>query len=210
MYGPACGNVREIGNLLPADQMLQTGLVDYSLGAVPHTGAFVVVHEEAPLKRAQLTYYRLGDGPFFVFYTPFHLPYIQIASTIARAAVHKDPTVAPIGGPVCEVLTIAKRDLKAGERLDGVGGFCTYGLIDNAPAARACSALPISLSEDCILRRDLSKDSVVSFDDVDVPSGRLSDKLWQEQAARWQLGRQEREERPVHASAAPVLSGAER
>ena len=81
----------------------------------------------SPLKRAQLTYYRLGDGPFFVFYTPFHLPYIQIASTIARAAVHKDPTVAPIGGPVCEVLTIAKRDLKAGERLDGVGGFCTYG-----------------------------------------------------------------------------------
>jgi predicted homoserine dehydrogenase-like protein len=210
MYGPACENVREIGNLLPAGQMLETGLVDYSLGAVPHTGAFVVVHEEAPLKRAQLTYYRLGDGPFFVFYTPFHLPYIQIASTIARAAVHKDPTVAPIGGPVCEVLTVAKRDLKAGERLDGVGGFCTYGLIDNTPAARACSALPISLSEDCVLRRDLPKDSVVSFDDVDLPFDRLSEKLWREQAARWQLVKQERHEQPVHVTAAPALSQAER
>jgi predicted homoserine dehydrogenase-like protein len=197
MYGPACGNVREIGSLLPAAQMLETGLVDYSLGAVPHTGAFVVVHEVAPLKRAQLTYYRLGEGPFFVFYTPFHLPYIQIASTIARAAVYKDPTVAPVGGPVCEVVTIAKRNLKAGECLDGVGGFSAYGLVDNAAAAREISALPISLSEGCLLRRDIVKDSVVSFDDVDLPGGRLSEMLWREQAAHWQLVKQEVRERPV-------------
>jgi predicted homoserine dehydrogenase-like protein len=197
MYGPACGNVREIGNLLPPEQMLETGLVDYSLGAVPHTGAFVVVHEEAPLKRAQLSYYRLGEGPFFVFYTPFHLPYIQIASTIARAAVHKDPTVAPAGGPVCEVVTVAKRDLKAGECLDGVGGFCAYGLVDNVPAARAISALPISLSEGCVLRRDILKDSIVSFDDVELPAGRLSETLWREQAARWQFGKYDVHEHSV-------------
>jgi predicted homoserine dehydrogenase-like protein len=196
MYGPACGNVREIAQLLPADQMLATGLVDYSLGAVPHTGAFVVVHEEAPLKRAQLTYYRLGDGPFFAFYTPFHLPYLQIVSTIARAVIHKDPTVAPIGGPVCEVVTVAKRDLKAGERLDGIGGFCTYGLIDNTAAARALTALPISLSEDCVLRRDISKDDVISFADVDSPSGRLAETLWREQAARWPLVTRESREQP--------------
>jgi predicted homoserine dehydrogenase-like protein len=197
MYGPACGNVREIGNLLPASQMLEKGLVDYSLGAVPHTGAFVVVHEEAPLKKAQLSYYRLGEGPFFVFYTPFHLPYIQIASTIARASLHKDPTVAPADGPVCEVVTIAKRHLKAGECLDGVGGFCTYGLVDNVPAARAISALPISLSEGCVLRRDILKDSVVSFDDVELPPARLSETLWREQATRWQLGKYEAREPSV-------------
>src|SRR5262249_47387549 len=61
-------------------------------------------------------------------------------------------------GPVCEVLTIAKRDLKAGERLDGVGGFCSYGLIDNRAAARAVGALPIGLSEDCVLRRGCGED----------------------------------------------------
>jgi predicted homoserine dehydrogenase-like protein len=185
MYGPACGNVREMAQLLPADQMLATGLVDYSLGAVPHTGAWVIVHEDAPLKRAQLTYYRLGDGPFFCFYTPFHLPYLQIVSTIARAVVHQDPTVAALGGPVCEVVTVAKRDLKAGECLDGVGGFCTYGLIDNTAAARELVALPISLSEGCVLRRDLPKDSVVSFNDVVSPASRLAEKLWHEQAAKW-------------------------
>jgi len=95
--------------------------------------------------------------------------------------------VAPLAGPVCEVLTIAKRNLKAGERLDGVGGFCTYGLIDNRAAARAIGALPIGLSEGCVLRRDIAKDEVISFDDVESPGGRLAEKLWREQNQRWPL-----------------------
>jgi predicted homoserine dehydrogenase-like protein len=171
MYGPSCSYVRELAQLLPAEQMLQTGLVDYSVGAMPMTGAWVIVHEESPL-----------------FYTPFHLPHVQIPSTIGRAVIHQDPTVAPLAGPVCEVLTIAKRDLKAGERLDGVGGFCSYGLIDNRAAARAVGALPIGLSEDCVLRRDVAKDEVISFDDVESPpGGRLAEKLWREQNERWPL-----------------------
>jgi predicted homoserine dehydrogenase-like protein len=185
MYGPACAYVGEMAGLLPADQMLSTGLVDYALGAAPHTGAFVIIHEDSPLKQAQLAYYKLGDGPFYVFHTPFHLPHIQIASTIGRAVIHHDPTVAPIGGPVCEVVTVAKRDLKSGERLDGVGGFCAYGLIENHAAARSMIALPIGLSEGCVLRRDIRKDDVLAFDDVDVPEGRIIDTLWCEQNARW-------------------------
>jgi predicted homoserine dehydrogenase-like protein len=185
MFGPACADVREMANLLPAEQMLATGLVDYALGAAPHTGAFVIVHEAAPLKQAQLAYYKLGEGPFYVFYTPFHLPHIQIASTLGRAFIHRDATVAPIGGPVTEVVTVAKRDLRAGQRLDGIGGFCAYGLIDNADAARAMGALPIGLSECCVMRRNVQKDAVVSFSDVDAPSGRLAEKLWREQQAKW-------------------------
>jgi predicted homoserine dehydrogenase-like protein len=202
MYGPSCKDVREIAERLPADGMLDTGLVDYALGAAPHTGAFVVVHEDSPLKKAQLAYYKLGNGPFYVFYTPFHLPHLQIASTIGRAVIHRDPTVAPMGGPVCEVVTVAKRDLKAGERLDGVGGFCAYGLIENTTEARASGALPISLSENCVLRRDKSKDDVVSFDDVELPVGRQIDALWREQQARWPVLR-----RRAHASPRPVLVG---
>jgi predicted homoserine dehydrogenase-like protein len=188
MYGPPCKYVREMGDLLPADQMLDTGLVDYALGAAPHTGAFVVIHEESPLKKSQLAYYKLGDGPFYVFYTPYHLPHIQIASTIGRAVVHRDATVAPIAGPVCEVVTVAKRDLRTGERLDGVGGFCAYGLIDNAGAARAMEALPIGLSEGCTVRRDIKMDNVLSFSDVELPADtRQIAALWWEQSARWRL-----------------------
>ena len=201
MHGPACGYVREIGNLLPAEQMLATGLVDYALGAAPHTGAFVVVHEDSPLKKVQLAYYKLGDGPFYVFYTPFHLPHIQIASTIGRVAVHRDPTVAPMGGPVCEVVSVAKRDLKAGERLDGIGGFHTYGLIDNRAAARGMNALPIGLSEGRVLRRDVVKDSVVSFDDLEPQAEGMVDALWREQNARWPAGAKEPREVPVPVGA---------
>lgn len=185
MTGPACGYVRELAQLLPAEAMLAGGIVDYSVGAAPHTGGFVVVHEENPLKQTQLAYYKLGDGPFYVFYTPFHLPHIQLPSTIARAVIHADPTVTPLAGPSCEVVTVAKRPLKAGEQLDGVGGFCSYGLIDNHAAARSTNALPIALSEGCVLLRDVAKDQVISFDDVRMPATRLSDRLWQEQLARW-------------------------
>jgi len=185
MYGPACKEIREMANLLPADQMLSTGLVDYALGAAPYTGAFVIVHEDSPLKKIQLAYYKLGDGPFYVFYTPFHLPHIQIASTIGRAVVLHDPTVAPIAGPVCEVLTVAKRDLKAGEHLDGIGGFCTYGLVENSDTARANSALPIALSENCLVVRDVPKDHVLTLADVVLPKGLITENLWQEQMVRW-------------------------
>lgn len=187
MYGPACGHVREMANLLPADQLLETGLVDYALGADPHTGAFVIVHEDSPLKKTQLAYYKLGDGPFYVFYTPFHLPHIQIASTIGRAFVHRDATVAPLAGPVCEVVTVAKHDLKAGQALDGIGGFCTYGLIDNAVTARAEDALPIGLSEGRVLLRDVAKNALISFKDLVAQPGGPSEALWREQNALWPI-----------------------
>lgn len=189
MHGHTCEDVRELAQLLPADQMLSTGLVDYAVGASPYTGAFVVVHEESSLKKTQFAYFKLGAGPFYVFYTPFHLPHIQIASTIARAVIQRDATVAPLAGPVCEVVAVAKRDLKSGERLDGIGGFCTYGLIDNASVARRAAALPIGLSENCVLRRDVCKDATLSFDDVEGPVlDPLVGELWREQSARWPDG----------------------
>ena len=80
---------------------------------------------------------------------------------------------------------MAKRDLKAGEKLDGVGGFCAYGLIENRAVARDINALPIAMSEDCVMLRDVAKDQVVGFDDVRLPPARLIDRLWQEQLQRW-------------------------
>jgi predicted homoserine dehydrogenase-like protein len=185
MYGPACEHVSEMVDLLPAEQMFSTGLVDYALGAAPYTGAFVIVHESSPLKKEQLAYYKLGNGPFYVFYTPYHLPHAQIASSIGRAVLHLDATVAPLAGPVCEVVTLAKRDLRVGEQLDGIGGFCTYGLIDNTASARAVNALPIGLSEGSELLRDIRKDEVISFADVKSSRDGLADKLWREQSVRW-------------------------
>jgi predicted homoserine dehydrogenase-like protein len=181
MYGPACANVKDIGALLPPEDMLAGGIVDYALGAAPHTGAFVVVYEENPLKQTQLGYYKMGDGPFYVFYTPFHLPHLQIASTIGRAVCFNDPTVAPLGAPKCEVIAVAKRNLKAGERVDGIGGFTVYGLIENTATCRAMAALPMGLAEGAVLTRDLERDAVLTTADVSMPAERLGDRLWAEQ-----------------------------
>jgi predicted homoserine dehydrogenase-like protein len=186
MHGPTCAKVQDLAGLLPPEEMLATGIVDYSVGAAPHTGGFVVVYEPNKLKQVQLAYYKMGDGPFYVLHTPFHLPHLQIMSTIGRAVALRDATVAPLGGPVTEVVAVAKRDLKVGERLDGIGGFCTYGLIENTAVARAADAMPIALSEGCVLRRDVAKDSTIVADDVDQPvRDPLIEKLWREQCARW-------------------------
>jgi predicted homoserine dehydrogenase-like protein len=83
------------------------------------------------------------------------------------------------------VVAIAKRDLTKGEVLDGVGGFCTYGLIDTRTNARSENLLPIGLSEGCRLLRDIPKDQALGFEDVTMPPTRLRDELWNEQAQRW-------------------------
>ncbi len=177
MYGYRCAHVKETLNLYPLDQLLNGGLVDYILGAEPHTGAFVLGYNDHPTKRQYMNYFKMGDGPLYAFYTPYHLPHLQIATTVARAVLFHDPTVAPRGGPVCDVLTIAKRDLKAGEVLDGIGGFTCYGTIDNAEVTWRENLLPMGVSEGCRINRDIPKDQPITYDDVELPPGRLCDKL---------------------------------
>ena len=90
---------------------------------------------------------------------------------------------------------------KAGEQLDGIGGFCSYGLVDNASTARGMGALPIGLSEGCVLRRDVSKDDVICFDDVDAIPGGIAHTLWLEQNALWPTPKETSRE----SSAQPIL-----
>ena len=181
MYGPKCKHVKEIAALLPIDQLLDGGLVDYALGAEPFTGAYVIVHEPHPIKQKHLSYLKMGNGPLYVFYTPYHLPHIQLPSSVARAALFHDATTAPIGAPRCDVITLAKRDLHEGEILDGVGGYTCYGTIENAPIVRRQGLLPMGLSEGCRLNRAVVKDTPLTYDDVTLPPNRVSDRLRAEQ-----------------------------
>jgi predicted homoserine dehydrogenase-like protein len=186
MYGPACDHVTEAVDLFPKDELLETGLNDYIIGAEPGPGVFVIAYNDHPVKRQYTEVLKMGEGPFYVFYTPYHLPHLEVPLTVARAVLFGDAAVTPKGAPVCEVLTLAKRDLKAGERLDGIGGFAAYGWIDNADVARRDNLLPMGLSEGCVLTRDVPKDQAISFDDVTVPDDRLCDRLYTEQRAHFQ------------------------
>jgi predicted homoserine dehydrogenase-like protein len=188
MLGPRCTHIGEMVDLLPSDKLLAGGIIDYALGAAPHTGAFVLVYEDDARKRKELGYYKMGDGPFYAFYTPFHLPHIQIASSIGRAALCHDATVTPIGAAVCEVATISKKDLTAGETLDGVGGFTAYGLIENSATFEAQHLLPMGIAEGCRLVRPIRKDQLITYDDVQLPEGRLCDELRFQQTSRFSAG----------------------
>jgi len=181
MYGIRCVHVKEIVNYLPLNQLLDGGLVDYALGAEPYTGAFVIVHEEHPIKRKNLSYLKMGEGPLYVFYTPYHLPHVQVASTVARAVLLRDATVSPVGAPVCDVAAVAKKDLKRGEVFDGVGGFAAYGVIENSDVFNTEGLLPMGLSEGCRLMKDIQKDEPITYTDVELPEGRFCDKLRAEQ-----------------------------
>ncbi len=185
MYGPHCAHVRDALTLFPMDQLLAAGLVDYIVGAEPAPGVFVLGYNEHPLQQRYLNYYKMGDGPLYVFYHPYHLCHLEVPLTVARAVLFRDATLTPIAGPVCDVITAAKRDLRAGEVLDGCGGFACYGLLENAETCQAESLLPMGLSEGCRLRRDVPRDQVLTYSNVELPANRLCDQLRQEQDAHF-------------------------
>jgi predicted homoserine dehydrogenase-like protein len=177
MYGPRCAHVKDALTLFPMEQLLNGGIVDYILGAEPSPGVFVLGYNEAPIPRRYMTYHEMGDGPLYAFYTPYHLCNFEVPITAARAALFRDATIAPLGAPVCEVMTCAKRDLRAGEVLDGIGGFLTYGVLENRDVFEDGGYLPMGLAEGCRLTRDVPRDTPIQYRDVEVPAGRLADRL---------------------------------
>jgi predicted homoserine dehydrogenase-like protein len=181
MKGHEVPHVKELLKRYKPEDFAAGGQVDFTLGSEPHTGAFVMAYNDHPEKMKYMSYFKFGEGPLYMFYTPYHLPHMQLPHTVARAVLFKDPTLAPRGAPVCDTVSIAKRDLKAGERLDGMGGFTCYGQIDSYENCRRNDDLPIALSVDCVLKRDVAKDQPISYRDVELPVGRLCDQLRAEQ-----------------------------
>jgi len=181
MYGPRCKHVNEAVDLFPIDQLMDGGLVDYIIGAEPGPGVFVLGHNDHPERRNYMKYFKMGEGPIYPFYVPYHLPHLEVPLTVARAVLFHDAAIAPVSGPVCDVITVAKRNLKAGDMLDGIGGFTCYGMLENVAVGQKENLLPMGLSEGCRLSTDISIDQPVTYNDVILPKGRLCDKLRNEQ-----------------------------
>jgi predicted homoserine dehydrogenase-like protein len=187
MAGPEAKRVEEAPGLFPAEKLFQegTGIVDFIIGAEPSFGVFVLAYSDTWFHQRYMRIYKMGDGPIYTFYRPYHLSPLETPLTVARAVLFNDASVAPKGAPVCDVIALAKFDLDAGTRLDGVGGFTCYGVMENSPQARSENLLPMGLSDGCTLKRNVPQDEPITFDDVELPSGRLSDELWKEQRARF-------------------------
>ena len=158
------------------------GIVDYVVGAEPGPGVYVLATHDDPQQRHYLDLYKLGSGPLYCFYTPYHLCHFEVPTSVARAVLFDDAVLQPIGAPRVEVVTTAKTDLRAGTVLDGVGQYTVYGQCENADTTLEESLLPMGVAEGCVLRRDLPKDAVLTYADVELPPGRLVDRLREEQA----------------------------
>ncbi len=180
------GHVDELTTAYDVDELRGLGgIVDYVVGAQPAPGVFVLAAHDDPRQRRFLELYKRGPGPLYSFYTPYHLCHFEVPLSVARVVLFKDAVTAPAGGPVVHVVCTAKRDLAPGETLDGIGGYMTYGQCENADVAVEERLLPMGLAGGCRLRCAVAADQVLTFGDVELPVGRLSDRLWSEQIERF-------------------------
>ncbi|PSB57768.1 NAD(P)-dependent oxidoreductase, partial [filamentous cyanobacterium CCP1] len=178
------GHIDEMTKLYDVDQLKELGgIVDYVVGAKPGPGVFVYATQDDPKHQHYLNYYKMGEGPLYSFYTPYHLCHFEVPLSVARVVLFNDPVLAPSAGPMVDVIATAKIDLKAGETLDGIGYYMTYGQCENSDVVLAQRLLPMGIAEGCRLKRDIPKDQVLTYDDVELPEGRLCDRLRAEQNA---------------------------
>ena len=176
------GHVDELTGRYDVDELGRLGgVVDYVVGAKPGPGVYVMAAHDDPKQRHYLELYKLGTGPLYSFYTPYHLCHFEVPITVAKAALLGDSAIRPLGAPRVEVVTLAKTDLPAGTVLDRPGGYHYYGEAERADVTHRDRLLPLGLAEGCRLLRDLPKDAVIGYDDVEVPPGRLVDRLRAEQ-----------------------------
>jgi len=182
---PYDGSIMEIQKLYDIDELRALGgIVDYTVGP-PLIKAFCLAEHPDPKQRHYLNLYKMGEGPLYPFWIPYHLVHFETPNAIARVVLFGDEVAPPLGGPVVEVCAVAKRDLKAGERLDDYGMYMTYGEAVNADEMSARAYLPEGLVEGCTILRDIGKDEVLTYDDVTLPPGRVADRLRAEQYRRF-------------------------
>jgi predicted homoserine dehydrogenase-like protein len=156
------------------------GIVDFTLKGNFGGGIFIIARAEHPqMVKPYLKYLKMGDGPNYMFFRPYHLCHIETPLSAAEAVLYGEATIAPMGRPVAHTMTIAKHDLKAGDILDGIGGFNQYGQIDTVWNCRGL--LPIGLADGVRLIKEIKQDEPIPMDAVELDETRLLTKLWREQ-----------------------------
>ncbi|MHB1314698.1 MAG: homoserine dehydrogenase [Christensenellales bacterium] len=180
MYGPACKDIDDVPDFFDFETLWQERkpFVDYVLGAKPGGGIFAIGYCNDPFQRDMLKYYKMGNGPFYTFYRPYHLCHIEAMSSIMDAVTKEKTLLRPKSGFVTNVYAYAKKDLKKGDELDGIGGYTCYGLIENCSMQGISPGIPICLADQVFLKKDKKKDEKIFLNDVLFDPGRLDFKLF--------------------------------
>ncbi|WP_269523434.1 NAD(P)H-dependent oxidoreductase [Coraliomargarita parva] len=148
------------------DLQANGGIVEMVIGGKPGPGVFVFASTDDPVSARFLNYGKLGDGPLYSFYIPYHLLFFELPSSIARLVDFQDGTLDALDSLSVEVIATAKQDLKAGDTLDGIGGFAVYGECENHSIVQSDGLLPVALSKGRTLAKDVPKDAAIAWSDL--------------------------------------------
>jgi predicted homoserine dehydrogenase-like protein len=157
------------------------GAVDFVQGSSMSGGVFITVRVRDERIRADLQYLKIGRGKYCTFFRPYHLWFLEAPISVARAYLYREVWLAPLDRPVAEVMTVAKRTLTPGERLDNFGGYTFYGTIERAEIARALNALPVGLAPGATVARMVPAGEIITWDDVRLDEDSVVVKLRRQQ-----------------------------
>lgn len=170
MHGPAA-TLEELPKVLcPVEDggvLSKKGVVDFSIGKGVAPGVFVIAEMAHPRLSERMEDLKLGEGPYFTFYRPFHLTSLEVPLTCARVVLYGKPDMVPLDRPVAEVCAVAKRDLQPGERFDAIGEYTYRSWIMTAEAAREERAIPCGLLEGGTVTAPIKKGALITYSNAD-------------------------------------------
>ena len=184
MLGPRIKSIHDIFGAIDFAQIWKSGdrpLVDYVLGAEPKGGVFAIGYTEDEFQQFTLSWFPpdMGPGPFYLFYRPYHLGHIEALRCVAEAMLDGSARLAPRAGMKTNVFCYAKRDLEPGDELDGMGGYMTYGLIENVEGGTS-DGVPQLISEGFRVKRPVARDQRITLDDVEYDESAEAFRLYRE------------------------------
>jgi len=175
MHGPRVDDVLEALHSFDLEEIWKDRqpVVDYVLGATPKGGIFAIGYSDSEYQKFMLGSFpsTLGEGPFYMFNRPYHLCHVEAMRGIAEAVLDGRSLLEPTFGFMTNVYAYAKKDLRKGEKLDGIGGYACYGLIEDCSDNQDLPGLPICLSDEATLLRDVSQDQKILMRDIRHDAG---------------------------------------
>lgn len=142
------------------------GVVDFGVGHVA-PGVFAIVRTDHPRLRQAMILRDMGDGPYYTLFRPYHLCSIEVPLTCAMLSIRKKSNMVPRNRLTSEVFAVAKRPLKPGDILDGIGGTTYYNLIDTYENAMAENLLPTGLAKGARVIRQVDVDTPITCQDIE-------------------------------------------
>lgn len=165
-------NLKENGGVLN-----NFGVVEYVDGIAP--GIFCIVKGQNEGVQHELNYLlKKGERDHHILFRPYHLCSLETPLTIARAVLEHDTAIVPLGAPISETVVVAKRDIKKGEKIDGIGGYCVRGVLETHADMKKNGNVPIGLvGGSSVAKRDIKDGAFLTVDDIELDESTTVYKL---------------------------------